>query len=349
MRYYLPIEHNLHNVRPLTASEIVKYSLAKNDEHVLTNVEVLHKSVRGNGIRVGIVDTGLGGHIDLESGRCKQLAGVGYTGVDRHGHGTHVAGVAAASGAGGKTLGCAPECQIIMAKGLNDDGWGDDSVIADCIIALSSVYCDVISLSIGGDGRSERIAQAVKRAQDSGAIVVAASGNGGNNYPRDSYPGGLDGVITVGACDNQGRMASFSQPSNSMDIVCPGVQYLSTYPGGRYARMSGTSMSTPHAAGAIACLVQLCVDQGIRRFSGDLYDVIIDAIRETGEDASVPGYDNLTGIGIPNFSDAYNYIFESTMPPQPPPTDPKDPAEEIVIEIDRSKHKNIRNINIKFM
>ena len=137
-----------------------------------------------------------------------------------------------------------------MAKVLDDQGSGTNDTIANGIVWLARQGAKVISLSLGGPGMSQAIAQAVQFAQQSGAIVVAAAGNNGNSQVM--YPAGYRGVIAVSAMDKNGQKAHFSSYGSHIAMTAPGVDTISTCIGGKYCPMSGTSMATPLAAGVIA-------------------------------------------------------------------------------------------------
>lgn len=246
-------------------------------------------SVTGSGIVVAVVDTGVDyTHPDLGGGfgpAYKVIGGFDFFNNDAdprddHGHGTHVAGIIAASGG---SSGVAPEARILAYKVLGSDGSGStSSVIAGIEAAMDPNsdgntidHADVISMSLGGSGeKDDPMCRAVARAVDAGIVVVVAAGNSGPTFGTVASPGLEPKAITVGAIDSNGELASFSSRGTTPDILikpeisAPGVNVVSTVPtsGTRlssstgYMAVSGTSMATPHVSGVTALLVQLHPD-----------------------------------------------------------------------------------------
>ncbi|PFB77359.1 serine protease, partial [Bacillus thuringiensis] len=119
----------------------------------------------------------------------------------------------------------------------------------------------VISMSLSGKEDNPELHQAVKNAVNNDVLVVCAAGNGGdNNQNTDelSYPGAYQEVVEVGAVDLNKKIAVFSESNKNVDLVGPGVGILSTYKGGGYATLSGTSMATPHISGGAALIIKHC-------------------------------------------------------------------------------------------
>lgn len=222
---------------------------------------------RGKGIIVAVVDTGVTQVEDLAG--TKVLAGASFvpgvkTAADDNGHGTHCAGTIAQTTNNGVGLtGVAPEATILPVKVLSGGGSGMSEWIAAGIDWAVDHDADVISLSLGG-GYSAVIENAVKKAHQRGVIVVAAAGNGGREGV--SYPGALVDAIGVSATGPDGSLAPYSSWGKGVDIAGPGGD--KTKPGGgvwqdtvdgkgghTYAEFQGTSMATPHVAGAAAVLL----------------------------------------------------------------------------------------------
>lgn len=179
---------------------------------------------------------------------------------DGHGHGTHCAGTIAAVGNNGVgVVGVCWAARIMALKYLNDQGFGGSSYQAARAIDYAVANkAKIISASWGGPIASIELRNAIVRAQRAGVVFVAAAGNENRDVDgADNYPSGyeVDNIISVGAIDSKNRRASFSNFGVSkVDIGAPGVDILSLAPDGRYASMSGTSMATPHVAGALALL-----------------------------------------------------------------------------------------------
>lgn len=177
-------------------------------------------------------------------------------------HGTHVAGTIAADNNNIGVVGVAPNVKIMPLKFLTSNG----GTVADEIAAINyakSIGVKVINISSGGSGFSEAEYDAIA---NSNALVVAAAGNGEKNNDGDDpdYPASydLDNIISVGAMDSNGDMPYWSNYGmESVDIVAPGVDILSTLPGknGNYASAygysDGTSMATPHVTGTVALML----------------------------------------------------------------------------------------------
>jgi subtilisin family serine protease len=185
--------------------------------------------------------------------------------MDDNGHGTHVSGTIGARGNNGVgVVGMSWNSQIMALKFLASDGSGS---LADAITAFNyivdmknrGVNVRVSSNSWGGGGFSQSLAQAIQRAGQAGVIVVAAAGNEANdNDTTPQYPSSIDSpyIVSVAAVDQDRNLASFSNYGRTtVDIAAPGVGILSTYKGGTYAILSGTSMATPHVSGALALLL----------------------------------------------------------------------------------------------
>ena len=215
----------------------------------------------GSGI-LAIVDTGVSQHPDLGG---KVLPGYDFVNNDTsadddNGHGTLVAGVAAAIG--NNNIGIAGVCwgcQILPIKVLGANGSGPYSAIAQGIVYAVDHGARVINMSLGGSSPSNTLEEAVNYAWGKNVLPVAAAGNSGSSVP--SYPAACANVLAVGATDQNDRLASFSSYGSHVHIAAPGVSILGTTRGGGYSSASGTSMACPIVTG-LAGLV-LGIDSGI--------------------------------------------------------------------------------------
>ncbi|MFF8196451.1 S8 family serine peptidase [Streptomyces bobili] len=232
----------------------------------------------GKGVKVAVLDTGVDDtHPDLKDriDAAKNFSEAADT-VDRVGHGTHVASTVAGSGArsGGKYKGVAPGARLISGKVLDDDGSGQESsLIAGAQWAVEQ-GAKVINLSLGGPDSpgDDPLEQAVDElSASSGALFVIAAGNEGPAAGTVGSPGSAAAALTVGAVDRTDAMADFSSRgptadgSLKPDLTAPGVDIVAAKAAegtegdpaaDGHVSMSGTSMATPHVAGAAAILAQ---------------------------------------------------------------------------------------------
>ena len=253
-------------------------------------------------VTVAVIDSGVRPtHEDLAGPRL--LPGFDFvnndaTPDDTCGHGTHTIGTVGATS--NNNLGVAGMSQATLlpmkalqkATGLFGGGGcsGSYAVIAQAIMKSADQGAKVISMSIGG-GASATLLNAVNYAYNKGAILVAAAGNDGGTNSID-YPGAYPNVIAVAALDSTKNRASYSDGGSQLDIAAPGTNVISTFNGGTssYASMSGTSMATPHVAGAIA-LALSCAPNATQAD-------VTNALYATAEDRGAAGRDNLYGHGL---------------------------------------------------
>jgi len=224
----------------------------------------------GRGVKVAVVDTGVTCEdkdgfkrvSDLANTKC--ITGYNFVNdtefaMDNNGHGTHVTGTIAQStnnNLGG--VGLAFHATIIPVKVLDGSGSGTHLQVADGIRFAADAGANVINMSLGG-GNSEIIHDAVKYARSKGVVVVCAAGNNGSYV---EYPGAHPESFTVSATDEKNKIAGFSSRGPEVDIAAPGVNILQQIirDDGRngckeYKKLNGTSMATPHVAGAAALLI----------------------------------------------------------------------------------------------
>ena len=256
---------------------------------------------RGEGVVVGIVDSGVDAtHPDLAG---QVLPGWTFTGAgftshagqtDVAGHGTHVAGIVAArAGNGTGVSGVAPGARILPVRVFDEQGSGWASDIANGIVWVANRGASVINLSFGSAVPSPAIAAAVRHAQGRGALVVAAAGNEGPDGSRP-YPVSLPDVLGVAAVDPGSSAAPFSTTGPMVDLAAPGEGVLSTVPRAlderRYAKHSGTSMSSPYVAAA-AALVR-SAEPGLSAAE------VAARLVGTAQDLGPSGRDDATGAGL---------------------------------------------------
>ncbi|WP_344679061.1 S8 family serine peptidase [Saccharopolyspora taberi] len=233
----------------------------------------------GEGTTVAVLDTGVDQtHPDLAD---REAGERNFTdsadAADHYGHGTHVASTVAGTGAfsQGKYRGIAHGSKLLDGKVLNDSGAGQESWIIAGMEWAAEQKADVVNLSLGGGDTPEvdPLEEAVNRlSASSGSLFVIAAGNSGPSPESVGSPGSADAALTVGAVDRQDGLAQFSSRGPRVgdgaikpDITAPGVGIVAALHGdgtigepvdGRYTALSGTSMATPHVAGAAALLAQ---------------------------------------------------------------------------------------------
>lgn len=264
-------------VKRVVADASVRASLEPGVQAVGADRAWASFGTRGTGVTVAVVDSG----IDYTHPALGGGIGAGFRIVGGHdfvnddddpwddnGHGTHVAGIVAASS--DDVVGVAPDATLLAYKVLDA---GLNGLESDVIAALEraadpdgdgdpSDRAHVVNLSLGGDGTpDDPQSLAVNAAADLGIVVVVAAGNEGR-WSSIQSPGTAANAITVGAVDGDDAVAEFSsrgpvEPGygSKPDLVAPGVAIRSTWPGGTSATLSGTSMAAPHVAG-IAALVR---------------------------------------------------------------------------------------------
>ncbi len=233
------------------------------------------KSEKGKDVVVAVLDTGCQiDHVDLKD---RIIGGRNFTTdnnsdpnnyTDMNGHGTHVAGTIAATENNQGVLGVAPQAKLLIVKVLGGPrGSGAYEWIINGINYAvnwrgpNGEKVRVISMSLGGPQDVPELHQAVINAVNNDVLVVCAAGNNGDaDYTTDelSYPGSYPEVVEVGAVDLKRNAAPFSESNKNVDLVGPGVGILSTYKGGGYATLKGTSMATPHISGGAALIIKHC-------------------------------------------------------------------------------------------
>lgn len=246
--------------------------------------------------------------------------------LDDNGHGTHVSGTIGAVGNNGVGVaGVNWTASIMGLKFLNSRGSGTTADAINAIefaiqakkVLTSQANVQVLSNSWGGGGYSSSLFAEIQKANDNGMLFpVAAGNNKSNNDTTAYYPANYDvpNVVAVAATDNRDLLASFSNYGlTTVDLGAPGVNILSTYPSNRYAWMSGTSMATPHVAGAAALVLSACGALA----PSSLKDVLL---------ANTDRVNSLVGKTVTGGRlNAYTAVTNcGGTPPEPPPPAPPD-------------------------
>ena len=292
---------------------------------------VWQAGITGKGIKVGIVDTGIDADHPDFAGRIVQMKD--FTGQgpnDNHGHGSHVAGIVGGTGSasGGKYRGVAPECLYYTAKVLRGDGSGNTSDVMAGVEWAVQQGVQVVNLSLGSDGAcdgTDALSVTCDAAMGKGVVVCVAAGNAGPDASTVGSPGCAKTVITIGATTKTDQVAVFSSRGPTSDnrvkpdLCFPGGSIISCRAKGTsmgttindsYTQASGTSMATPHAAGACALLLQ--AKPGLT--PQQVKDILMNTAKYLNLDA------NTQGTGRAQVDKAYQQAMAMQPTPTPSPT-----------------------------
>lgn len=208
--------------------------------------------------------------------------------MDRHGHGTHVAGILGARGNNGiGTAGVSWRADIMGVKVMDTNGRIYYDALVEGIAYAVEMGASVINLSLGGSWYNASLKNAISMAESQGVVVVVAAGNSGlNTDVHPFYPSCYlnSNILSVAATDSRNRKAYFSNYGPvSVDVAAPGVSILSTLPNGKYGYMSGTSMATPHVTGAVALAMSVFGESGDDKLRCDqVRDDVLETVQVTG-------------------------------------------------------------------
>jgi len=249
----------------------------------------------GANIIIAIIDSGI--DLDHPDFACpnKLLPGRDFVNndddpQDDYGHGTHVAGIAAAcSNNGVGVAGVAWAARLLPVKVLDAAGQGSYSNLADGIRYAVDQDARVINLSLGGTSDSSIMRDAVSYAVGRGRLVVAAAGNFGDQGNPVMYPAAYDEVVAVAATDPDDNRAYFSEYHPYVDVAAPGVSIYSTLPDNTYGGLGGTSMATAFVSGLAALLWS--ADGGLSAAQ------VRTLIESNADDLGTPGKDDYFGYG----------------------------------------------------
>ncbi len=218
-------------------------------------------------------------------------------------HGTHVAGVAGAVADNAEGMAGLAQVRLMAVKVMNESGEGTDATVSAGLRWAVDNGADIVTMSLGVEGISIALSNAVDYASDHGVVMVAASGNSGES--TISYPAAFPAVISVGATDSMDRRASFSNYGTNLDLVAPGVNIYSTQGGGGYQLLSGTSTAAPHVAGVVALMLSMNPALSPEDVGA--------ALNGTATDIGVTGYDTVTGWGLVNAFGAVEEVSDPTV------------------------------------
>jgi subtilisin family serine protease len=275
---------------------------------------------------IAIVDTGI--DLDHEDFSCAgKLTSARWNFVadnsnpdDDYGHGTHVAGIAAACSNNGKGVaGVAWGARLMPVKVLDASGSGYYSDVAAGITYAVDHGARIVNLSLGGTSGSTTLATAVQYAHDHGVLVVAAAGNCAQDGPQCNYldnpiiyPAAYPTVLAVAATNSNDNWADFSEHQPYVDVAAPGVDIYSTYFDGGYTFMNGTSMAAPHVSGLAALLWSLVPSLTVDQVESIIESTADDLVDYPG----APGKDDYFGYGRINAGRALSSVGLQVSPAQ---------------------------------
>ena len=256
----------------------------------------------GYGVKVAVLDTGIDlDHPDLQA----NIKGGSNTissrksADDDNGHGTHVAGIIAGADNTIGVLGIAPQAWLYAVKVLDRNGSGFVSDIIEGLQWSINNGIQVVNMSFGTASDIQSLHDAIIAAYNSGIVLVAAAGNSGPGDNTVLYPAKYVEVIAVSSTDNTDAIASWSSRGPEVELAAPGVNILSTYKGGGYKTLSGTSMASPHVAGTAALVIASGVADSNQVRSN---------LQSTADDKGTSGKDNLYGYGLVDAEEAVTGI-----------------------------------------
>lgn len=259
------------------------------------------KNVRGEGIKVGILDTGKPKHKDIVIKKSIDFTSE-KDDEDKNGHATWVAGTVKADNPLGGLLGIAPKCELLTAKILETSGGGEWDWLYKGLDWAHQEGCQVVNVSAGGDiddDNRHRIEPLLKKMAGDGVIVVCAAGNENNIH---IYPANSMYTICVGAVNRKIEKAMFSNFGPRMLMMTPGVDLIGCWLDNDYASASGTSMATPFGTGV------LTLAKGLRR--GLNLTEAIAWLALTSKDMQETGWDPNTGFGYLHPKGFLNFTVE---------------------------------------
>ena len=272
-------------------------------------------------VTVAVIDTG----VDLQNAELqgRLIGGHDYVNNDDdpdddHWHGTHVAGVIAATGNNHQGIaGMAWQTLIMPMKVLNSEGSGTDADTAEAITDAVDHGADIINISLGGVDESQTLYNAVKYAYNHGVLVVASGGNCGNSsFARNGcdyqdqaiYPAAYDTeVFAVAATSDYDVIATFSNRGDYIDVSAPGTDIYSTVLNDHFGWASGTSQAAPHVSGLAALL--LAIDPTLTA------QEIQTHIETSAVDLGNTGWDPDYGAGRINASGTLEHATITLLPP----------------------------------
>jgi hypothetical protein len=223
---------------------------------------------KGEGVRVAVLDTGVDlDHPDLAPNLVQgfNFVSPGKEPWDDNQHGTHVAGIIAASNNEIGMVGVAPESKIIPVKVLNKSGNGNLVDVAKGIRwAVDEGRADMICMSLGSPNPVQEVRKAVQYALSKKVVCFVAAGNAGITK-EVYYPANYPETIAIGSIDENLSRSSFSNTGDNLDFMAPGGRIFSTVPDNWYAVLSGTSMAAPFATGVAALVLSYVRSNGISK------------------------------------------------------------------------------------
>ncbi|ORT54410.1 type VII secretion-associated serine protease mycosin [Streptomyces sp. CB03238] len=303
-------------------------------------LDELWQDTKGKDVRVAVVDTGVDNvnpqlkdavdasagadFLKPEKGDKDSKRGKTDGTVDEVGHGTKVAGIIAARPRKGTGfVGLAPEATIIPIRQNDEKNSGKSDTMAEAIDHAIAKKADVINISQDTTqalGPQSSLGRAVQRALDQDIVVVASAGNDGlDGKLKNTYPAAFPGVLAVASSDRNNERAVFSQSGTFVGVAAPGVDVVSTVPGGGQCVDNGTSFSAPYVAGVAALLRAKYPDWKNHQ--------IVAQIEQTAE-RSINGRDNHVGWGVVDPLRALDGDAGPPEAPTPDPGPPKPPAPE---------------------
>jgi serine protease AprX len=335
------------DIEALSQEDDVEYVWPDLPVHICLNTSVpkinvprvwAESGLKGQGIKVAVVDTGIDDtHPDFAGRVVATKSFVGGSARDDNGHGSHVAGIIAGSGAksDGKYVGVAPEASLYVAKVLRANGSGAMSgVMAGIEWAVLEQKVQVINLSLGGgpscDGTDALSTMCDEAVQQAGVVICAAAGNEGPEGKTIGSPGCARRVITVGATNDNDQVARFSSRGPTADgrikpdICFPGVGVIAPQAAGTrlgtvieegYVSADGTSMATPHAAGVAALMLQANSNLNAEQVKTLLLQAAV----------NIGALPVEQGVGRGDAYLAYQKAIGAPQPPPPPQPEPPPP------------------------
>ena len=279
------------------ASEVLPWGVDRVD------AEQVHPTNKGTGVKVAILDSGIDlDHPDLNvTGNVTFVPGT-LNGDDDNGHGTFVAGIVGALDNEIGVIGVAPEAALYSVKVLNSTGGGVMSVILSGIQWSVDNGMQVINMSLGGSlDWPDTLKQALDTAYNAGIVIIAGAGNGGTPDGQGNNiwsPARFEPVIAVGATDESDNRYTTSSTGWAIEVMAPGVNIYSTAMGGDYGYITGTSASSPHAAGVAALLITSGLTDNV---------ALRHRLRDSATDLGAAGWDTQTGNGLINIVQALNF------------------------------------------